>query len=263
MQLAIFGSAFATLAALEICVVVTRHKFRKEIELPVYMCVFAGLLVARVSYVLRRWGGYGTAPMSVLNILDGGWDVPVGVIGSLMLATGLTIREKRLRVALPLTLCVAGAVYLSGEVFQRALHEGGSESVRLPTVALASLDGQEVRLDSFAGKPTVMNLWASWCGPCRRELPVLQRLQMTHPDINVVFVNTGEPPDTVGQYLRSTRIHAGNVLLDPLEQVRSSFRKTVVPVTLFFDKKGTLTDTRVGELSAGALAAYLSKFSSQ
>ncbi|WP_459655422.1 TlpA family protein disulfide reductase, partial [Achromobacter xylosoxidans] len=70
-------------------------------------------------------------------------------------------------------------------------------------------------LAAFQGKPTVVNLWASWCPPCRREMPAFEQAQAANPDIHFVFLNQGEAASTVRQYLDEHAPSLANALLDP------------------------------------------------
>ena len=74
-------------------------------------------------------------------------------------------------------------------------------------------DGTTVRLASFEGRQTVVNLWATWCPPCQREMPVLQKAQAARPDVHFVFVNQGESAQQVAAYLARSGLQLRNVLL--------------------------------------------------
>src|SRR5690606_40886240 len=74
----------------------------------------------------------------------------------------------------------------------RDFHVTGVRRVLFRSLALTKLEGGEVRLPTFIGQPTVVNLWATWCPPCRREMPVLRDAQQRYPDIAFIFANQGE-----------------------------------------------------------------------
>jgi len=123
----------------------------------------------------------------------------------------------------------------------------------LPDAALAGFDGSSASLQRFAGKPTVVNLWATWCPPCRREMPVLEKAQADHPDLNIVFVNQGESAGTVQGFLQAMGLDLDNVMLDPKGATGIHFEQRALPMTLFFDASGTLVSSRIGELSHATL----------
>ena len=70
-----------------------------------------------------------------------------------------------------------------------------------PDFGLNDLNGQRVTLSQYRGKPVMLNFWASWCGPCRIEIPEVQALHEAHPgnDVIILAVNFGEPAATVGE----------------------------------------------------------------
>ncbi|MDP1532892.1 MAG: TlpA disulfide reductase family protein, partial [Rubrivivax sp.] len=124
-------------------------------------------------------------------------------------------------------------------------------------LSLTSLEGRPMNLAEFKGKPTVVNLWATWCPPCVREMPVLHQAQMERPDVNFVFLSQGESADKVGSWLRARKLPLHNVLIDANKQAGAAFKEGALPTTLFFDAQGRLHSTRVGELSAATLSERL------
>jgi len=123
------------------------------------------------------------------------------------------------------------------------------------------VEGTEVSLASFQGKPTVVNLWATWCPPCVREMPVLQQAQAERSDVHFVLVNQGERATRVRDYLASRQLRLRNVLVDEGNALGAFTGHRALPTTLFYDAQGRLVDTRVGELSAASLAHRLSAIS--
>ena len=74
-------------------------------------------------------------------------------------------------------------------------------------------------LRSLAGRPLVVNLWATWCPPCRREMPAMQAAQEANPDIGFVFVNQGESSVIVRRFLATQQLRLQNVVIDPSGQL--------------------------------------------
>jgi thiol-disulfide isomerase/thioredoxin len=114
-----------------------------------------------------------------------------------------------------------------------------------------------VSLAQFKGQPTVVNLWATWCPPCVREMPVLQQAQIDNPDVNFVFVNQRESVDKVDAWLQARRLTMRNMLLDKDGQAAAAFKQRALPMTLFFNQKGRLVSARIGELSSATLTERL------
>ena len=127
----------------------------------------------------------------------------------------------------------------------------------MPPLTLSSLEGRPVSLAGFAGKPTVVNLWATWCPPCQREMPALQQAQAANPDVNIVFVNQGEESPTIAAFLDRHGLALRNVLVDPQRRTGAALGHRALPTTLFFDAQGRLADTRIGELSQATLTQRL------
>src|SRR3546814_10052886 len=76
-----------------------------------------------------------------------------------------------------------------------------------PVAALHRLDGGAVSLAAYRGKPVLINLWATWCPPCRRELPMLAELAKTSP-VPIVFADEGEDAARVRDFLSQQNIPA-------------------------------------------------------
>lgn len=211
-----------------------------------------GLLAARLGFVWEWRSVYFHEPWSILDIRDGGWEAVAGFVVACLYGLVLLQRQPVLRkpiVAATLALLVS---WTAGEVALATLTVGSRQP--MPALSLPTLDGGSVALADFAGKPTVVNLWATWCPPCRREMPLLQQAQAAHPELNFVFVNQGETREAVMRYLQGQGIALHNVLLDAQRATGAAFNEQALPTTLFFDAQGLLVSTRVGALSQATLA---------
>jgi thiol-disulfide isomerase/thioredoxin len=127
----------------------------------------------------------------------------------------------------------------------------------MPALSLPALDGGTVALTSFVGKPTVVNLWATWCPPCRSEMPLLQQAQAAHREVSFVFVNQGEASEVIARYLQGQGMVLHNVLIDAHRATGAAFNEQALPTTLFFDAQGLLVSIRVGALSEATLEQRL------
>ncbi|MFO0448570.1 MAG: TlpA family protein disulfide reductase, partial [Pseudomonadota bacterium] len=127
----------------------------------------------------------------------------------------------------------------------------------LPDATVAWLDGRPVRLSECRGRPLVGNVWASWGGPCRREMPMLARAARERPDATFVFLNTGEDPATVRRYLTEERLRLPVVLLDVDGSAGRALGAIGLPTTYFVSADGALVRTHVGQIGRSAVEAGL------
>jgi len=139
--------------------------------------------------------------------------------------------------------------------------QGGLRLMEQPALSgmpVTLLSGESTTLAALAGgKPMVVNLWASWCPPCRREMPVLAAAQQRETGISFVFANQGENPATVQRYLSASRLDLANVILDRDTRLGFVAGSGTLPLTLFYDAGGRLVATHLGALSAASLASKL------
>lgn len=126
----------------------------------------------------------------------------------------------------------------------------------LPELTLPCLGGgPDVELSALRGEPMVLNVWASWCGPCEQELPVLQRLHGTGA-VRVLGVDIEDPqPDTALELAGDNGVTYPSVA-DTTGRTRTSLQVNVVPQTVYVEPDGTVVATeRKPYTSYGDLAA--------
>lgn len=215
---------------------------------------FIGILVARLAFVLRWLPAYMAEPWSVLRIGDGGFTWWAGLLAALGWGAWKLRQRPGLRVPL-IAGCVSGLLAwgaLLGSVW--LMHHS---SVELPSTEMTTLDDERLTLSEMSGQPLVVNLWATWCPPCRREMPVLAKGQQSTPEVGFVFVNQGEGPEQIRDYLQAEGLALDNVLLDPFSSLMNEVGARGLPTTLFFDADGRLMDFHMGELTQAGLASKL------
>lgn len=220
----------------------------------VFVAAGFGLLAARLAHLASNAGPYLASPASMLELSDGGWHpIAGGITGVAWLAwRGWQTPQCRR----PLTVAaLAGLLVWSAG----SLLTGARDSAAMPTMALATLeDARLVDLrTAAAGRPVVVNLWASWCGPCRKEMPTLAAAQQREGKVGILFVNQGESEAAVRAYLSSLGLPLRDVLLDPGSKLGPAVGSRGLPTTLFYDAKGTLIDAHFGVLNAPALESRL------
>lgn len=161
---------------------------------------------------------------------------------------GLSVRKRTL---LTLALWVLAWQGVLGGL--RLLENPASSDMQV-----TMLSGESTNLAVLAGgKPMVVNLWASWCPPCRHEMPLLAAAQHREAGVSFVFANQGENGATVQRYLSASQLDLANVLLDHDTRLGFVAGSQMLPITLFYDASGKLVDTHLGTLTAASLAKRL------
>jgi thiol-disulfide isomerase/thioredoxin len=225
-----------------------------DVEPLLLKALLVAVMCARLAFVWQYRTAYFSSPLDILDIRDGGWEPQAGVIGAWLYALALTRPRPLLRKPLLAAMATASVFWMVGSI---ALAMQPQDKAELPDMTLPTFEGGAVSLLDFEGKPTVVNLWATWCPPCQREMPVLQQAQIDHPELHFVFLNQGESADKVRSFLSTHKLPLRNVLLDPKGQAGTQFGQQALPTTLFFDAQGRLAGTRIGALSQATLAQRL------
>lgn len=215
------------------------------------------MIVARLTFVVQYWQEYSADWFSIIDIRDGGFNVWAALIALLVMVSWYSWRHPKIRQPF-LNGAVAG--FLVWSLVSMGLWAIEDTSQRLPKLIVSDLSGQSMELsDVEAGKPRVINLWATWCPPCRREMPVLQQAQQENPDMGIIFVNQGEHLAVVEQYLNKESLNLNNTVMDSKAMLAQLVGSRALPTTLFINAKGELVDAHLGELSRASLAAKLER----
>ncbi|MFO7172724.1 MAG: TlpA disulfide reductase family protein [Bacillota bacterium] len=108
-----------------------------------------------------------------------------------------------------------------------------------PDFALETLDGQVVRLSDLRGQVVLLNFWATWCPPCREEMPALQAVERLYREkgFRVLAINLDESPATIRSFLEQNGLEL-TVLLDKDMKVTSRYGILPLPTSFFIDREG-------------------------
>ncbi len=125
--------------------------------------------------------------------------------------------------------------------------EGGLEIGKsAPGFDLRGLDGSQVSLEQFKGKIVLLDFWATWCGPCRMSMPVLERLQKEFPnDLVLLAINLEESPEDVRDYVHQQNVKS-RVLLDEQGRVGRAYQSSSIPMQVLIDRSGIVRDVVIG-----------------
>ncbi len=126
-----------------------------------------------------------------------------------------------------------------------------------PGFSLEALNGQEVEFQDLRGYPIMINFWASWCGPCDSEMPLLQdRYNQYDSRLLILAVNASEPRQDVLDYINLKGL-TFSILLDPDGSVQDLYGVHAYPTSFFVDADGVLQAQHIGTLSAAQIDQYL------
>jgi cytochrome c biogenesis protein CcmG/thiol:disulfide interchange protein DsbE len=166
---------------------------------------------------------------------------------------------------LPLVYLVAAAILplillaiLGWRLLGPGTAPGAVIGASAPEFALADLDGNPVRLSDLRGRPVIINFWASWCGPCVEEFPLLERALDEHRSeglavVGIVFNDRSEAARAFLQRMGT----AWPAAMDPNAEVAGAYGVSAPPASFFIDRQGRIAGRQIGQLSSADLATQL------
>jgi peroxiredoxin len=127
-----------------------------------------------------------------------------------------------------------------------------------PDFTLADLDGNQVSLSDFRGKTVFINFWATWCPPCREEMPAIEALYQQYEDKDVVVLGVDilETEGEVRQFVEEGG-YSWTFVMDTTGEVTNSYQVVAIPTSFFIDKEGIIRAVSVGAMTKGAMEARL------
>lgn len=238
-----------------------KRRTKVDAGTPLWVLLLTALVAARIAFVVRGWHAYAASPLSILDIRDGGFAWPAGVV--VLIAGTLIWMWRRPHLRQPLSASVGVGLAVWAVVAFGAPQLGARRAYpMLPVAALQRLSGQPVAANALAGKPLVVNLWATWCAPCRSEMPMLVAASRELHGVRFVFVDHGEDAATVEHYFAQAKLDPRHVLLDRHGELMRAYQLPGCPATLFVDASGKVESVHLGVLSAAALRVEVQKLRS-
>jgi len=218
-----------------------------------FLCLIVGFVIARMIFVLAMWEIYQKDWISAFDIRDGGLNHPLGwFTGSLLLIIRVQ-GDRKLAFVYVKSALITGMMIFPLFVLNTLINNQNA----VKSMELVTAQGENLTLSLRSGKPLIINFWASWCPPCRREMPILQDAQQKYEDFEFIFVNQGEAPTKARQFLKGNSIELHNMYYDLAGRSASQLGAYGLPTTLFYNSEGKLINSHMGELSEATLHHYL------
>lgn len=234
-----------------------------------WQTVVIAVLAGRLGHALPHFEAYAQAPWTILYFWQPGyapWSALIAAIswtawrwrqrphaeGTTAPAPTITSVRRRAWLCLAVATCTAGVTW--------GLLPTPPQGEPLPALTLKTLEGEPVQLTALhQDKPMVVNLWATWCAPCRREMPLLAQYDQ-RDDVTLVLINQGESLVAIEHYLQHEQLQFRHLLQDRQQQGLATFNTPGLPTTLFYNSQGTLVDRQIGELTPARLAQFLQEY---
>ncbi|MEE2752298.1 MAG: redoxin domain-containing protein [Myxococcota bacterium] len=130
------------------------------------------------------------------------------------------------------------------------------EGREAPSFILDSLEGETWSSESLVGKPVVLNFWATWCGPCKQEHPVLLAAARNYSDVVFLGVLYGDEPEKAKRYLARAGANYPT-LVDPAQRTAMDFGVGGVPETFFINREGQIVKKVALPISMGEISHWV------
>lgn len=161
-------------------------------------------------------------------------------------------RRRRSNAAAVVVMAIGGALLLGALAL--ALIPPAEANEQAPNFTAPALDGSTLTLADYRGKTVILNFWASWCPPCRAEMPGLYQYYREHQDEGLVMiaVNVGESRDIAEAFIQENGFDFP-VALDPYSEVADQFGISSLPVTVVIGQDGEIKYQHLGLITRDVL----------
>jgi cytochrome oxidase Cu insertion factor (SCO1/SenC/PrrC family) len=131
---------------------------------------------------------------------------------------------------------------------------------RAPGFTLSATDGRQVSMSDFGARPVVLNFWASYCPPCRQEMPLIDQTARDHPQVTFLFIDVRDDPGAAAKVLSRLGIRS-QALLDPEGRTGAAYGVAALPTTVFIRADGSIEGRYVGATDPAVLESHLAAIS--
>ncbi len=164
------------------------------------------------------------------------------------------LRDSKRWAGITLVILVVGAGWIGLSAVPAYSTTGGlipspKEGFLAPDFTLETLDGGEITLSELRGQPVILNLWASWCPPCRAEMPALQRVYEANREsgLEILAINmTSQDSQSSAETFVDQNALTFTIPLDRLGLVSNIYQSRALPSTFFLDRQGVIQKVVIG-----------------
>jgi len=155
--------------------------------------------------------------------------------------------HRTILAGLALMIFYMGDVAIAGDELSRLKLSRAGAGTPLPSFELTTVDGKTIDFSQLRGKVVVLNFWATWCGPCKEEMPALDRLSRRFDprDVAILTITTEHERTSIQQFMKQLD-SALPVLFDEQRDVSLAFMVRGLPTTVLVAKNGTIVARAVG-----------------
>lgn len=171
--------------------------------------------------------------------------------------------KKKILIALLLFVLIGGAsydyfIYNKKPTQNRNGVNINNVKTKAPDFKLKDLDGKEISLSDLKGKKVYINFFATWCPPCKEEMPDLEKLyqETKNSDLIILAISGGEDKSTVENFVKENNYNF-EVLLDPDGVANMSYNISSIPTSYFIDENGNIVNKRIGLMTLNQMKAYI------
>lgn len=212
-----------------------------------WVALLFALIGARAGHVVLNWASFSQEPLRIFSVWQGGFYWPGAVIG-LALSFLFVLKTYKQRLWALTPIMAAFFVWNGANILTNP-----TQAIAVPDQVFEAYQGEGFSLASVKGKPQVINLWASWCPPCRREMPMMADIAINNDDVDFVFANQGEGRAAVNKYLINENLQLPSLLMDHFSDLSRHYGAPGLPATLFIGADGVLKNAHLGEISREVL----------
>jgi peroxiredoxin len=139
-----------------------------------------------------------------------------------------------------------------------ASNEGLAIGAKAPDFELKTLAGETVKLSNLKGKKVMLNFWATWCPPCKEEMPAMDKLsKQAGKDVVILAVNIDPQLDVQG-FINENKI-TFPIPLDKDDKVNETYQVLSIPTTYFIDSKGIIQNKYTGSMTLDVMKDFINK----